>query len=497
LLSHEKCMMRTLQAILVWAFILFAMRTGWAQAANTPQPTDNNQQTDSTQTAPQSAGTSTPQQPQINENPPISGLDQPPLGPASPARSFLIPGAHVSESVDSNVGQTTDNAAIGGVTRALGSLMFQKLGNRSVTALDYIGGATIYSNFSPHVQQVHQFDVQQKFLWHTGQLAVRDMFSYLPEGSFGYGEYGESGAYNLGLGGIGYIGGSIGEELGGIFGLGEFGALGQQPRIDNATIVDLAETLTKRSSITLAGGYALLHFTGDTPGFVDSNQTTAQAGYDYQLTRRSQLSFVYGFQRFEYPDVPGSSFDTHVMDVLYGHRITGRMDLLFGGGPQITVISNPLSGNSSNMISASARAALRYRFPKTTLGIYYDRYNSAGSGFYLGATSDVVRFSATRPLGRKWTGNADVGYSHNSQIRPVPVFIFQVQASQSFQYVYAGAAVQRQLTKSLSFFVSYQYNDLSFDSSFCAATLGACSTISQRHVASIGLDWRPHPIRLD
>ena len=43
--------------------------------------------------------------------------------------------------------------------------------------------------------------------------------------------------------------------------------------------------------------------------------------------------------------------------------------------------------------------------------------------------------------------------------------------------------------------VSYQFNDLMFDTSFC--TVAPCNRTSQRHVALIGVDWHPHPIRLD
>src|SRR2546427_9533149 len=43
-----------------------------------------------------------------------------------------------------------------------------------------------------------QLDVDQRINWKRGQLALRDSFSYLPEGTFGFGAYGGGTAYGLG-----------------------------------------------------------------------------------------------------------------------------------------------------------------------------------------------------------------------------------------------------------------------------------------------------------
>jgi hypothetical protein len=298
------------------------------------------------------------------------------------------------------------------------------------------------------------------------------------------------------------MGGTLGQGLGGLFGLGEFGSLGQQPRIDNLSIADVTQSLSARSSVTMAGGYEIVHFTDNTANFIDSNQTTAQVGYDYKLSRKSQIALVYGFQHFQYPNVTGgSSFDTHVVSLMYGHRISGRMDFLVGAGPQFTLIHNsPLFGGSSNRVTVSARAGLRYRFPKTSIGIYYDRYNSSGSGYFVGALSDVVRFSVSRPLTRLWSATADIGYAHNSALQRnlasfLPPLVGPVPPStNSFHYMYAGAAVRRPLGKQFAVFFSYQFNELQFHGLTCTGG-GSCE--SQRHVVAAGLDWHPRPIRLD
>ncbi|MGD0182699.1 MAG: hypothetical protein ABSC15_23040 [Terriglobales bacterium] len=443
-------------------------------------------------TAPDSQNNSSAQSP---DNPPISGLDQPSLGARFPTRSFLVPGAHISEALDTNAGESSGSSAVTGVTRALGSLMLQKIGGRFETALDYVGGVAFYSGISPSVSQIQQFDAEEKILWRSGVLTLRDRFSYLPEGSFGFGAYGESGAYNLGLGGIGYVGGTLGQGLGGLFGLGEFGSLGQAPRIDNLSVADVVQSLSARSSITAAGGYEIVHFTNNTANFVDSNQITAQVGYDYQLSRRSQVALIYGFQDFQYPNIPGSSFNTQVVNFMYGYRISGRMDFLIGAGPQFTFIHNsPLFGGSSDRITASVRGMLRYRFPRTSIGIYFDRYDSSGSGYFAGAVSNVARFSVSRPITRLWSATADIGYVYSSALQPSLTGPLPASTT-SFQYVYAGAAVHRPLGKHFALFFSYQYNDLWFNGSSCN-TGGVCGSVP-RNVAAVGLDWNPRPIRLD
>jgi len=485
------------RGIRVLMIIMLALATSWAQNDSGQGAAGNGQQNPAAPPAPALAPAPAPSPlPEDTNNYPASGLDQPPLGPFIPARSFVMFGAHVSEALDSDVGNDFVSSGLVGVTRAMGSVMLQKTGAHSLTAFDYVGGVIFYPSQDPSIAQIHQFDGEQKFMWRSGQITFRDQFTYLPEGAFGFGAYGESGASTLGLGSLNFLGATLGTGLGGIFTLGEFGSLGQQSRIDNLGIVDLNQSLTKRSAITLAGGYGLIHFTDTSAGFIDSNQIIAQVGYDYQVTRKTQIALVYGFQQFQYPNIPGSSFITHVGTFMYSHRISGRMDLRLGAGPEVTVINNSaLFGGSSQRITATATASLRYRFPRTSLALSYDRYNTSGSGFFLGATSDIVRFSVSRPLTRVWTGTADVGYSRNEQIEPGFVATVIPSTTTSYQYVYAGATAQRPLGHHFDFFLSFQFDDQLFNSTACVTV--PCNIESQRYVGAIGLNWHSRPYRLD
>src|SRR5437667_225482 len=126
-----------------------------------------------------------------------------------------------------------------------------------------------------------------------------------------------------GIGGLGGLGGGItsgggiaGGAGGGLFSNAQFGSIGNQPRITNMSIVDVTQELSPRSSVTLAGGYGLTNFLNNPQGFINSQTTTAQAGYNYKLSRRDQLDVTYGFREFHFPRAGSGSFNTNVWQAL-------------------------------------------------------------------------------------------------------------------------------------------------------------------------------------
>jgi hypothetical protein len=457
------------------------LASSWAQNQSGQEKAPNGQQPD--------RGAA----PALEENAvPLSAVDQQALEPNPTTRSMLIPGFYVSQGVNSNVnGIPGTSSSLQGVTRVLGSLSLQRLWRRQDLGLDYVGGGLLYSDSSNSAGQAHQLTAEHRIRWRSGQLSLRDSFSYLPEGSFGDIAFGGTGSLiGVGLPDTG-LGTGIGGTMSNFFGPGQFASLGQQPRIANVALVDIIQEVTSRSSFTLAGSYGLVHFTDDAPSSINSHQISTQAGYDHQLTRSDQVGFVYGFQYFRYPAPIGADFMTHLANLLYGHRISERLDLIVGGGPQATGIGDPLFGTRWT-ISGSGRASLRLRFPQTSLTLEGERYNTSGSGFLAGALSDIVRLTASRPLGRKWSSTVDLGYTRNSRILPTSTAI----SPREYSYFYAGGGLRRQIGRHFGIFASYQYNQQLFDSSFCE-TGTSCGPTTRRHVAFIGLDWRPSPIRLD
>jgi hypothetical protein len=520
--------MQKLFHILSAMVLMVAVAGAWAQdvggvQANTPTP--DAQQQPQQQQPPQPApayGQENPPAP-VTENPPISGLDVPGLEPHAAPLSYLQPRAHLMETVDTNVGNVLGGSAVNTVTTALGGLDLQRLWKNYKLALDYTGGVGYYSVSSLGFKQVQMMDLDQRINWKRGQLGIQDSFSYLPEGSFGeaYGSMNGLGQL-LGSGAFG------GENV--LFGSNVFGSLSQVPRIMNIALVDAEQDLSPKSAITAVVSYGFVHYTEDIsstlvfgPGstaapisFIGNSQETGEVGYDRILGPHDQAAIVYAYQNFDF-SVSGTAFHTQIAELMWGHRISGRMDLLVAAGPQLTNIHESLQecnilnvsvlkcGQDDGLVSttildttrltAAGRASLRYRLPKTSFELSYDHYTTSGSGFFAGAQSDIARLSATRPISRQWFATLDAGYAKNKRLDLPASGI----PGSSFGYGFAGFAVHRMLGRYLHVFASYQFNELEFDSSFCQGgkNPGPCNRISQRQLGTIGLDWTPRPIRLD
>lgn len=495
-------------------FVVLALSSAWAQQDAPPAqsgsaPPSSDQTSDQTTGAPPAA-TGPTAGPDI-ENPPLSGLDQPTSEPAYGGRSYLIPGLQLSESVNTtSSGLASSSSGISESARGLGSLDLQKIWKRYQLGLDYIAGGTFYQGHirQPHLgraYQTHTLALTQRILWRTGQLAIRDSFSYLPEGSFGFGSFGGAGGIGstLGGGGAGGVGagtglggGVTGGIPGGNFGGGTIGSVGIQPRISNLSIVDVTEALSPRSTVVMAAAYDYTDFLKNAQSslfLINSQMSSAQIGYDYLLARHDRISVSYAYQSFHFPRAGSANVNAHLWNFLYGHRISGRLNLVVGGGPQLIVFHNPLTSVPSR-ITASGRASLSYQMSlRTSTQVSYMHYTSPGSGFFAGANTDVVNASLSQIAGRRWNFTVNTGYSRNSQLQHSSV---GASAANTYQYLFGGGSIRRRLGRYFGAFVSYQYSDIRFNSSVCT-TPTTCGRTSGQQVGLVGIDWHPHPFRLD
>jgi hypothetical protein len=492
--------------MLTCGMLLLTLATAWGQDNSQPAPPGDAPQQEPLPQQPQPIPAYGDQNapPPVAENPPLSGLDLPSLEPHAAPLSYLQPGATFSESADSNVGNGTSAQSFVSVTRAIGSLTLQRLWSNYDLAVDYFGGAGYYDQLGIGWKALQQMDLQQKVTWKRGQFAIRDSFSYLPEGNFG-GAYGSQGSQGIQ---------SLGESaFGSFWGGAALGTFGLAPRIMNVSLADISESLTPKSQVTAAGGYAFTHFYGseaDGANFIGSSQVSAQAGYDRVLTAHTQIAAVYGYQGFDF-DVLGTAFHSHIIQLMYGHRISGRLDLLIAAGPQFTHLE--FEGTPDFRVGGAGQFRLRYAFTKMRLDAWYQRYLTGGSGLFAGAQSDMATVHAERPFTRVWSGFADIGYSRNTRFQPLPFgpqsgCVFPGQSNpdnlpacpgvlaNSYQYGFLGGGVHRQFGRNWHGFVSYQFNELDFDKSYCG-TLSSCNRIGNRNVITVGLDWTPRPIRID
>lgn len=432
------------------------------------------------------------------DNPPISSLDEPGLEMRSAERSFVSAGLSVSETADSNASNELSKQAISSVTHLLGALDVQRFYPKTDLFAEYLGGGAFYSNSTRTARQMHALGVMGITRWRTGRLTLRDSFSYLPEGSFSVGAFG--GVPGLGIatgaGGTGVPGGGLpGSHF---FGNGQFGSVGLTPRISNSALLDVVQSLTPRSAFTVAVGFSNAHFFDNTEKLINSDREMVQGGYSYMLGRRDQLAGVYGFQQFRFPQDAGGQIDAHVINLRWGHTISGRMSVILGGGPEYLIIEippDPLTGGNATTVSrwsANARAVLRYKFTRTAVAASYEKFTTAGSGFFAGSDTQAARLSASRPVGRTWEVYGDLGYAHNRRLQPQ---LLGGASGNTFDHGFIRLLLRKHLGRTYSAFAAYRFNDLGFDSSSCGN--GACNRISQRHMATFGVEWHPRPSRLD
>jgi hypothetical protein len=427
------------------------------------------------------------------DNPPVSGLDVPSLDLRIASRSFIAPALQVSESADTNGGNDLGNPnGLQGITRVLGALDVQKFWTKSDLFLEYLGGGAFYS--SPFdAKQLQAVGMEAVTRWRTGQVSLRDAFSYLPDGSFQIGFGGDPG---LGLANVGFGAGMPG---GGLAGLNtpnlQLGSVGNIPRLANTAIVDAVQALNPRSAITLAGGFSNAHFYDPSGTLINSDQVTLEGGYTHLLSRRDQIGFIYAFQLFQFPQSTGGEVYIHVVNLRYSHTISGRLSFVAGAGPQYIDLED---GGPTTHLSLSARVQLRYRMGHGSLIASYEKYTSAGSGFFAGANTQGARLGYTRPLGRRWELYSDLDYSHNTKLQNAD---FGATNSSSYDDGSAGIVLRKHLGRTYDFFASYRFSELSFNTVggalVCLDGADSCGRVAQRHVGTIGIEWHPKPTRID
>jgi hypothetical protein len=274
------------------------------------------------------------------------------------------------------------------------------------------------------------------------------------------------------------------------------GSIGIQPRINNLASIDATEAFSPRSTVVAAVAYDYTDFLQNAQtslSLINSQLSSGQIGYDYLLNRHDRVSATYSYQSFHFSRAGAGSVEAHQWHFLYSHRISGRLNLVVGGGPQLILFHHPLVPTPSK-ITATGRAQLSYQLnQRTSTQISYMHYTSPGSGFFAGANTDVVSGSFNRQAGRNWTLSTNVGYSRNSQLQ---LSTSGATTATTYHYWYGGTSVRRQLGRYFGAFVSYQYSDIRFNASVCTVP-GTCGTSSIQQIGLVGIDWHPHPFRLD
>jgi hypothetical protein len=444
------------------------------------------------------------------ENPPLSGIDEPGLELKTAGRSFISPAILVSETADSNENNQLGASAVHPVEHVLAALDLQKFWSKSDLFLEYLGGGAFQTVPRYDAKQLEALGFEGVTRWRTGYAQLRDSFSYVPDGSFSTGTAGGIPGLGIALGGLG-----TGEAGGGLPGIVTFNnagveVVGQIPRIANTAIASVIQAISPRSAFTVLGAFANTHYYDhkncsgpvslQTNCLRDSDQTTAEVGYSHLLSRRDQIAGVYAFEVFRFPYHDGGEIYSNGFNVRWSHTITGRMQLILGVGPQYTDLR---FGDRSTQWSVRGRASLRYRFAHASLVASWEKYTSAGSGYFPGANTQAAQLAYSRALGRTYRLNLVAGYAHNDSVQSLQSVpgLFATSAN-SYNSGTATAALRKHIGRTYDLFAAFGFNDVEFNTANAGANCGSpdgigCGSIARRYTGSIGLEWHPKATRIE
>lgn len=415
------------------------------------------------------------------DNRPLTGFQQLTVGSPVERHSYWVPGASYYNLIQSNGNLGGGQNSWSSTSYLNGNVSLVENWSRSQLMLNYSGGGNFSTDSSIGNGWQQQLSASQTFNWSRLQLVLLDEFAYLPQAQFGFGA-------GTGLS-IPGVGGTLGGGLTGVgsgFTTGQtiFSAVG--PRYFNTAGVQMTYQLSARSSITVGGLYSLLRFTD--PGNIESDQYVGNIGYNYQITRNNTIGLQYHYSSFHYLNNPQAIGD-QMFQVVFGRKITGRLALTLSGGPEITnfrVAQPPVT--KTRYVAGSGGATLSYLVPKGSISANYFHGVTAGSGVFLGATTDQVSGSATRRVSRVWSGEVHGGYSRNRSADTA-----QGASNTSYDSFFGGVSAARPLGRNATFNLGYTAYVERTELSNCTGSCNASFTTNQ---ISVGVSWHARPFVL-
>ena len=414
-------------------------------------------------------------------------------------RSYAIPAFHWVGLVDTNRGSAPGSSNLETKSIFLGSLDLQQVRTRTQTNLDYTGGAFFFSrdlrrNSStppPPYGTLHSLDLMENVYWRRWQLLLGDQFLYLPESSFGFSGLSGLSSFGGGLGGAGLGSGAVVNPAH----LPDQSILtGSSQRLSNTALAEVQYAPGARSTITVTGFYGLLHFLGS--GFIDSNYQGLLAGYNYQLSRRNQISIFYLDYLFRF-DVADRQILTRGFQLAYVHRFTNRLLMKLSGGPIASQVSLPAGGVVTKP-SWSTYDSLRYHAVRADFSLSFLRRVGGGGGALYGSESDVARLTIGRQMSRAFYGFVDFGHAYNqalTQHSSLPSLIpSDTQRRARYEVWEAGANLNRSVMEHVSIYLTYRAQRQISNQTFCFGN--NCGARLFRQVGGVGITWHGRPLKL-
>jgi hypothetical protein len=403
----------------------------------------------------------------------LSSAETPGLGSLRRQRVLFNPVLRFSQSVDMN--RTFGNRAW--TTAVGGNLAFDRHWSRHHFGTHYDAGQAFQFPNASSQGAYHTLAAAYDIKWSRVGLRFRDDLSVAPEASFGMMYAGLAALY------------SQPSSSGAVSPLllpSETILAGRSKRINNSTIAEVDYALTRRTTITLAGGYSLLHFPG--AGFFDSRDAHLRMGYNYALDAKNAVALIYDHSRTRYPDI-GNRLHTHLLQAGYGRKVTGRLAFQLSGGPQLYRLRNfgPLSGNRWG---GSVTSGLLYELNRTTgATLSYYRGVTAGSGVFIGAITQSVTASLNRQMTRRWLGVLNAGFARNKNLAPVASF------ASRYDNWFGNAMITRQVGSHFRVAMAYGFQGQVDSAGSCPVAACGLPGGAARHQLGASVEWHPRAIR--
>ncbi len=388
----------------------------------------------------------------LPDNNTLAGAQPFTLGSLEHARNIFDPSISISE-VGQNVPDGTGKSTALSTSMAGGSLAFDRFWSVDHLTISYNGGETfivgpnVGGMYPPH-SQFHDLIVTEQMDLERWHILLRDDFMVSPGAAF----------TGTGMGGPGLAAqfstllSSTLNSFSQVFVPGETIETGSAQRYRNSVLGQAEYSFSRRTALTFSASYGLLDFSG--AGFVNSHVLNAQAGYDYLLDPANSVGILAGYGKIDYNFTPLSgsgevtSSTTDYMGALaYGRKITGRIAFQAEIGPERI---HSMGGNGDfGLWFLTANSALSYGRRRGGVSFSYSRGLSAGSGVFLGATSNTFSAAGHYEFTRFWTGSVSGGYALNDGLAPAGV------TSTSFKDWFIGANLGRQLGQHARFNFNY------------------------------------------
>jgi len=412
---------------------------------------------------------------------PLTGLQSPTIGNPGFRHSYVVPGFQYGSTVQEipNAGPQSGNWYANNYLGANLSLLQQR--SHSQMTLNVSAGGFVTNQPGQKDGWYQQLAFNQNFSWRRWQMQFLDQFAYLPGTQFGFGA-------GTGLSSPGILG-PLGPSVPGISGSvvpnqNNFASIG--PQYSNSFVTQITYQTSPRGSFTVGGSDGLLRFTQS--GNVDSDTYIGNVGYNYQLTKIDTIGLFYRFAAYHYDGNPQAIAD-HILNFVYGRKITRRLAFQITGGPDLTNYRVPL-GNQKRTVSGSGGANLTYAFQNGSISANYFHGVSGGSGILVGSSTDNSTLTATRRLTRVWGVQSNFGVARNKALADA----VGAQGS-NYNSIFVGGGFNRPIGRELNLSFAYQAQIQQQNATICTGP--ACNTSYTQNIVTVNLQWHSRPFVLE